>query len=251
MQQLKDFFYKTKDKIGEWWKYPQPSRLHKHLLGIYTDSYDLDFTSRRLASEESARYMSANMRQAHNFRRDYDIQHWICSQVDTELMENGGMLMEFGVAGGRTLNHFARMFKNKIVYGFDCFDGLPETWTWYIRKHSFRQHTVPKVRDNCELVIGMFEDTVSKFLEIHNEPVAFIHIDCDLYSSTYCALSQLAKRMQPGTVILFDEYFNYPGWQNDEFAAWQSVVEENNIEYEYIGMVTRHQQVAIKIKSIG
>jgi hypothetical protein len=49
-------------------------------------------------------------------------------------------------------------------------------------------------------------------------------------------------------VIVFDEYFNYPGWQLDEFRAWQEFVAKNAIKYEYIGYVSRHQKVAVRVK---
>jgi hypothetical protein len=50
-----------------------------------------------------------------------------------------------------------------------------------------------------------------------------------------------------GTVIVFDEYINYPGWQLDEFRAWQEYVKKHNIRYEYIGRVSRHQKVAVRV----
>ena len=54
-----------------------------------------------------------------------------------------------------------------------------------------------------------------------------------------------------GTVIVFDEYFNFPGWQEDEFRAWQEFAAHNHIQYEYLGFVSRHQQVAIRITKIA
>jgi hypothetical protein len=50
-----------------------------------------------------------------------------------------------------------------------------------------------------------------------------------------------------GTVIVFDEYFNYPGWENHEFKAFQEFVEQTNLKYEYLAYNRRHEQVAVKI----
>jgi hypothetical protein len=44
---------------------------------------------------------------------------------------------------------------------------------------------------------------------------------------------------------------NYPGWQQDEFRAWQEFCEKYNIQYEYVARVSRHQQVAVRVLHIG
>ena len=240
--------HRLRDRLEEWWRYPQPSWFQRHLLGLHTDSVDLDFTARRLSAETSAEYMIKNMRQARNFDTDYDLHKWVVDECDGGLIDEG-LVIEFGVATGRTLNQFADWLPHKTIYGFDGFEGLPEDWTWYIRKNHFKQ-PLPRVRHNCELVVGWFDQTLPGFLEAHPEPVAFLHIDCDLYSSASYVLDQLSARIRSGTIIVFDEYFNYPGWQQDEFRAWQEFVQQHHVEYEYIGMVTRHQKVAVRVSRI-
>ena len=79
--------------------------------------------------------------------------------------------------------------------------------------------------------------------------MAFIHIDCDLYSSTKTIFELLGERICPGTVILFDEYFNFHNWQKHEYKAFQEFVKEHNVTYEYLGYA--RQQVSLKILSIG
>ena len=44
---------------------------------------------------------------------------------------------------------------------------------------------------------------------------------------------------------------NYPGWKQDEFKAWQEFVIDNKIGYEYIGRVSRHQKVAVRVTSVA
>lgn len=240
--------YRLLDRVSQWWRYPQPSWHQRRLLGIHTDSIDLDFTARRLASESSAEYLMNYLRQAQNFPTDYDLHDWIPSQIDAQLAS--GLYLEFGVATGRTLNHWGRLWPQQRIYGFDGFQGLPETWTWYLRKGAFQQQ-LPRVRNNCELVVGWFDQTLDGFLAQHPEPVAFLHIDCDLYSSTEFVLDRLRPRLHPGTIVLFDEYWNFPGWQDDEFMAWQEFVAKHSIAYTYLGFVSRHQQVAVRIDQIG
>jgi hypothetical protein len=71
---------------------------------------------------------------------------------------------------------------------------------------------------------GWFEGSIPAWLESNPGPVAFIHVDCDLYRSTQTIFMLLAERIVPGTIILFDEYFNYPNWEQHEFRAFQEFV---------------------------
>jgi len=235
------------DRIEEWWRYPQPTRAQRHLLGLHTDVIDTEFTAVRLASEESAKYVLEHMRAVPNFETDYDLHKWVTTtQLDRGLLAHGQVL-EFGVATGRTLNQFAHWLPHKTIYGFDGFDGLPEDWTSRMRKGFFARKHLPRVSQNCELVVGWFNQTLTGFVEKHLEPVALLHVDCDLYSSTVTILTELRNQIVPGTVIVFDEYINYPGWQLDEFRAWQEHCKKYGVEYEYIGRVSKHQKVAVRV----
>lgn len=242
-------FYRILDRLQEWWRYPQPTRAQQRLLGQYTDVIDTEFTAARLASEESARYVLEHMRAVPNFDTDYDLHKWVTTtQLDPKLLSDGWVL-EFGVATGRTLNQFAHWLPNKFVFGFDGFEGLPEDWTSRMRRGFFARDSLPRVRKNCELVVGWFDQTLPGFKNnrIKNGPIALLHVDCDLYSSTVTILNNLRENIVPGTVIVFDEYINYPGWQLDEFRAWQEHCKAYGVQYEYIGRVSRHQKVAIRV----
>jgi len=241
--------YRIRDRIEEWLRYPQPTAAQKQLLGMYTDVIDTEFTAVRLASEESARYVLENMRVVHNFETDYDLHKWVTTtQLDSNLLSIGTVL-EFGVATGRTLNQFAYWLPNKPIHGFDGFVGLPEDWTSRMRKGFFARSSLPRVRKNCQLWVGWFNETLPGFKEKVQltSPIALLHVDCDLYSSAVTILDTLKDNIVPGTVIIFDEYMNYPGWQLDEFRAWQEHCKMYGVKYEYIGRVSRHQKVAIRV----
>ncbi len=239
-----DKFYRLKDRVEEWLRYSQPTRLQKQLNGMYTDVIDYDATAVRLASESSARYMIANMRAVPNFDNDYDYHDWL---LKTQL-SGAGMFLEFGVATGRTINHIARVHPGYYIHGFDSFEGLPEDWTSRMPRGFFKRDALPPVRDNVELYVGWFDQTLPGWkAKYGNAPIQFLHIDSDLYSSAVTILETLKDNIVPGTVIDFDEYINYPGWELDEFKAWQEHVAKYNIKYEYIGRVSRHQKVAVRV----
>src|SRR6185437_9331891 len=104
------------------------------------------------------------------------------------------------------------------------------------------------VPNNVNLHVGYFEDSLPKWLADTPGRVAFIHLDCDLYSSTKTILSLLASRLVPGTIILFDEYFNYSNWERHEFKAFQEFVTAHAVKYTYLAFA--RQQVAVRIDEV-
>ena len=138
----------------------------------------------------------------------------------------------------------------KPVHGFDSFEGLPEDWSGNKSpKGAFTlKGELPPVPTNVTLHKGWFEDTVPGFLRDHPEAIAFAHIDCDLYSSSKFVLDAIAPRLRAGTVIVFDDYFNYPGWRDHEFKALAELVAATGLEYTYLGYA-RHQVATLITKA--
>lgn len=146
--------------------------------------------------------------------------------------------LEFGVFHGGTINYISNFTKNK-VYGFDSFQGLPEKWRDGFEKGCFNMNgELPQVNENVVLIKGFFEDTLLSFLNSMNKKVSFVHIDCDLYSSTKDVLNNLIDFLDNECIIVFDELVNYPGFDGEtgELKAFYEFIVENNIRYEWIGM---------------
>jgi hypothetical protein len=162
-----------------------------------------------------------------------------------------GHYLEFGVFTGGTIRFIAGKIPGHIVHGFDSFQGLPDDWSGYnLGRRAFDMRgRLPKVPSNVRLHRGWFEDTIRPWLDENPGPVAFIHVDCDLYTSTRTIFVLLAERIVPGTVILFDEYFNYPNWEQHEFKAFQEFVTERAVRYRYLGF--SRQQVAVRVETIS
>lgn len=149
-----------------------------------------------------------------------------------ELAPADGLILEFGVAQGSSINHLAKLFAPHPVYGFDWFNGLPEAWCGFPQGHFAGEPLwVPA---NVRLVRGLFEETLDDFLDLLPDPVAFLHIDCDLYASTRTVLAKLERRIVPGSVIVFDEYHGYPAWREGEFKAWMEFVRRTRKSFRYV-----------------
>ncbi|MGZ4600677.1 MAG: class I SAM-dependent methyltransferase [Oryzihumus sp.] len=161
-----------------------------------------------------------------------------------------GLVLEFGVWTGSTLRAIVESLPGHEVFGFDSFQGLPEDWRTGFPAGMFGVDGLPQV-PGAELVVGWFDQTLPGFLAGHPGPVAFLHVDCDLYSSTTTVLDAVGPRLVPGSVIVFDEYFNYPGWQGGEHRAWQEYVERTGTRFSWLGYTLEDEQVAVQVTSVG
>ncbi|AWK70602.1 hypothetical protein CBI38_02470 [Rhodococcus oxybenzonivorans] len=195
------------------------------------------------ATNQSAAFVLEHMPKAPVFWNPHDTLRYGLSQVQIP-----GMALEFGVASGTTLRIIAEQLKDAQheVFGFDVFSGLPQTWRTGFPAGEFAQEKMPQVR-GAQLVPGLFEDTLADFLDTHPDPVSFVHLDADLYSSTKTVLDRIGLRLVAGTVIVFDEFFNYPGWQEHEYRAWKEFVDRTEIGFEYLGYTANHEQVVVRI----
>lgn len=133
------------------------------------------------------------------------------------------------------------------MHGFDSFQGLPEAWGKNPRGAYSTGGELPAVPDNVRLHAGWYVDTLPRFVADHDGPVRFLHVDCDLYSSTKTVFDTLAERIVPGTVIVFDEYFCTARWREDEHRALQEAVERNSWSHRYLAFNLWSKQAAVLI----
>jgi len=149
-----------------------------------------------------------------------------------------GVILEFGVFKGHSINFMSNTLKDKSFFGFDSFEGLQEDWkgSGLAKNHFSLEGKLPKVNDNVNLIGGWFRSTLPQFLKDFNDQICLIHIDCDTYESSREVLFMLKDYIDKGTVIIFDEYFGYPGWRSGEYKALQEFIIELNINYKYLAI---------------
>lgn len=74
----------------------------------------------------------------------------------------------------------------------------------------------------------------------HVDPVSFLHIDVDLYSSAQFVLDRLTNRIHDGTIIVFDELCEwqgkniYPNWAQDEWKAFREWLEKTGFGFRVL-----------------
>ncbi|HWG93774.1 MAG TPA: class I SAM-dependent methyltransferase [Mycobacteriales bacterium] len=197
----------------------------------------------RQAADSSAAYLREAVPHIERFTHPHDTLRHALASVAVD-----GMALEFGVATGTTLRIIAEEHARGSVHGFDVFTGLPEDWRLGFPAGEFAQERLPEVA-GAELVVGLFADTLPAFLAEHPGPVAFAHLDADLYSSTATVLELVGPRLVPGSVLLFDEYWNYPGWQDHEHRAWHEHVARTGLGWRWLGMTMDDEQVSVLVTS--
>jgi len=210
----------------------------RFMLKHYSSNLLLDMNLE--AKKNTLAYIKANMVDAPYFEKHPALVKYAIDQVDVS-----GLYMEFGVGRGKSMRWIASAV-DATVHGFDSFEGIQEHWNGN-PIGAFAQKRMPKVPDNVEFHVGYFDATLPGFLESHSDPIAFLHVDCDLYSSTVTIFDLLGSRLQAGSIILFDEYYNFHRWQQHEFKAFQEFVGKSGLTYEYIAYSVTGQQVAVRV----
>ena len=161
-----------------------------------------------------------------------------------------GPVLEFGVFEGLSMNVMAKHAPDVQFYGFDSFEGLPESWKFNkhitIGKNKFNVGgKLPEVPDNVTLIRGWYDKTAKAWKQFNHPNISMLHIDCDLYSSTKTVFDALNSRIVRGTIIVFDELSDfrliknpsavmhehavrkvYHNWQEGEWKALNEWIEE-------------------------
>lgn len=84
---------------------------------------------------------------------------------------------------------------------------------------------------------GWFKDTLSSIPS--NARFALVHLDCDLYESTYDVLFYLFENhhFSEGATVLFDDWFcNKASDRFGQQKAWSEVLEKFDVKYTNLGM---------------
>ncbi len=197
--------------------------IHKHKKTAgYSDFYDINF----------------------RYNKREDLFRYI---IDSEQLEAIDYL-EFGVATGDSFKWWIENNSNanSRFFGFDTFTGLPEDWGPFKKGDLSANNQIPEIEDNRhEFFQGLFQQTLPDFLKTYkHQNRKVIHLDADLYTSTYFVLTSLAPYLNNGDIIMFDE-FNVP---MHEFKAFTEFVEAYYIDFELLGAVNNFYQIAVKIK---
>ena len=200
--------------------------IHKSPSGVFHQLDELVFL-------DSAHYALSSFSEAMQFDTILDLWSYCLDRIPQPIFDDKGVIAEFGVYKGESINFFAKNCPEATVFGFDSFEGLEEDWYGYrLRKGYFSTNgQMPICESNVKLIKGWFENTLPKFCrELQEKQILFLHMDADTYKPTRYVLNSIARNLHKGSIVVFDEYFGYAGWSSHEFKAWQETVIHHNIK---------------------
>jgi hypothetical protein len=153
--------------------------------------------------------------------------------------------LEFGVFSGGSINFFSKYVPE--IYGFDSFQGLKEDWQGFdVQKGHFNLHgKIPSLNHNVIPIVGWVQDTLDKFLKEKKPKINFVHMDLDTYPSSKYVMEKIKPYLVKGSIILFDEIYNYAGWEVGEYKALKEVFKDE--EYQFIAFSRDNHSAVIKI----
>jgi hypothetical protein len=156
-------------------------------------------------------------------------------------------VIEMGVAGGNGLLELERcaaiaadIFDVEVaVAGFDSGAGMPpitdrRDLPWAIEQGVLAMD-VPALQarlTSAELVLGLVEETVPRWLAENHPPIGFVAFDLDLYTGTMAAFGLFegsADRLLPRVACYFDDIFGY-GWS--DWAGERAAITDFNAAHE-------------------
>lgn len=174
-------------------------------------------------------------------------------QYCIERIQDKDVGLEFGVWHGTSINYFANARPDNQFHGFDSFDGLPEDWTEKNPKGKFKIADKTKLRfaSNVTLHPGWFDKSIPIFLRDwkgEKSAIKFIHVDCDLGSSTNTILDAFEDVITSNKpAILFDEFYGYHGFEHHEFLSFLNFVNRTGVEFEIVGRNILREQCLVQI----
>ena len=146
------------------------------------------------------------------------------------------LCLEFGVWTGNSIRKIHHKLPKWKIYGFDSFEGLPEQWESCKSGTFSLNGNEPSVHEDIILIKGWFNETLPLWVQNNPEssPIKLLHVDCDLYSSTTTIFNIIGHLITNQTVIVFDEFLHYHGYENHEMLAFYEFLLKYQYEFHII-----------------
>jgi hypothetical protein len=171
-----------------------------------------------------------------------------------------GNLIEFGVFSGNCLNRLIKGAENvgkpfEEIYGFDSWIGLPKeneyVWQnpeWPEKAFSLcndfqlnnNDDAMRFVREKVErkdinLISGFFSESLTEKLgqKLQNT-ASYLHIDCDIYQSSFEVLDWILKYQiaKIGSLFRFDDFNSTPYGEGGQSLALIQCIQKYKFKYQ-------------------
>lgn len=151
-----------------------------------------------------------------NIKQDMSYLHF--EELIKKVDHIDGNYVECGVGDGTSLDRISRLMqgeciKQRKIFAYDSFEGIPSRTSDFDIIYGEGRCSFPlsdvqnqiKKFTNIDYTItkGWFKDTLVSYPGL---PIAVLNLDVDIYPSYKECLETLYTYVQPGGLILFDEY---------------------------------------------
>jgi hypothetical protein len=94
---------------------------------------------------------------------------------------------------------------------------------------------------------GWFSDTLPPYVrQFKPSPTLVVYLDADIYSSTIFALRQLQPFLRPGTILIFDEFWD----REHELRAFTEFLNDVPFSIECLAATPTLSQMAFRITAM-
>lgn len=110
------------------------------------------------------------------------------------------------------------------------------------RYRRYEEHPlVASNRDDVEVRAGLLCDALGAI----RGPVGLALLDCQRLENARLALRQLRPALREGSILVLDPFYDAPGWERGIHLAFQELVLEHGLGFDYLARGP--QQVAVRI----
>jgi len=205
---------------------------------------DISVAGQLVAASEAAVWLHQHADKAPAFARRSALLESIVPQIPPD-----GDLAEFGVFDGAITRFMRPRFPNRRYHAFDSFRGVPEAMSLAVHQYSFDlDGKIPDLPPNTTIHAGWFEDTIPMWRERFGGSIAWAYIDCDLYESVCTVLEGLSDRIKPGTILSYDDWYNFPNWKQHSYRATQEWTKRTGIKLRPLAFTTLEQSVSFVVE---
>jgi ectoine hydroxylase-related dioxygenase (phytanoyl-CoA dioxygenase family) len=107
-----------------------------------------------------------------------------------------------------------------------------------------RFERVPLVSSNRDDVVvraGLLVDTLRNL----SGPLGLVFLDCERAANTRVALQAVTSGLRAGTILVLDNFYNFPSWQWGTYKELHDFILETRLGFDYLARSP--QQVAIRL----
>ena len=180
-----------------------------------------------------------------NVRQSYNAPTLTAALTDVTL---DGTLVEFGCLQGTSLDADRQVLPlTALCMASTASSGFPGLGRYREGAGAFDIGAKPPELSvsSVKFHVGWFDDTIPAFSQQYSGPLPSPISTPTSTAPTKTVFDGLSDWFVPGTIVVFDEYFGYHGWQRHEHKAFHEFLARTGLSFEAISL--GHMNLAVRL----